>query len=235
MTNPAIDASDAGRTIAGPGRIAIDLGCGPKKAPGHVGLDIAPAPGVDHVVDFDRDPLPFADDTVSRVFSSHCFEHVADPLRLMREVSRIARHGAEVEIWVPYGFHNDAFLFEHRTFFNENHFRHLSELAPEFWRERLGAHWRVHEIVFAIDGTLLESLVARGEDLAFAVRHYQNVVVEMGVMATLDKRTVPATAVRPKRSYAVSRSPEGRRSLDDLPPPRMAQRARRVLAALTGR
>ncbi len=57
----------------------LDLGCGPKKRAGYVGVDALPAPGVDYVIDIETEPLPFPDGSVSHVFSSHCPEHLKDP------------------------------------------------------------------------------------------------------------------------------------------------------------
>lgn len=41
-------------------RVVIDLGCGARKGPGAIGLDIAPIPGVDLIADVMRG-LPLRD------------------------------------------------------------------------------------------------------------------------------------------------------------------------------
>ena len=46
----------------------IDIGCGASKKPGHTGIDKAAAPGVDLVVDFERERLPFDDGTVEAIY-----------------------------------------------------------------------------------------------------------------------------------------------------------------------
>jgi predicted SAM-dependent methyltransferase len=51
--------------------LRIDLGCGSCKKPGTLGVDIQSIPGVDHAVDLDKNPLPFEDNSVAYVHSSH--------------------------------------------------------------------------------------------------------------------------------------------------------------------
>jgi SAM-dependent methyltransferase len=192
----------------------IDVGCGDKKQPGAIGIDWVAGPGVDQVCDLNLSPLPFPADTVGRIFSSHCIEHLNDPVTLLREISRVGAHGARVELWHPYSGHHDAFLFDHRAFLNERNYVHMASEAPAFWKDKLGAWWRVEELVFAIPGDVLDELADAEVDPDFAVKYLANVVCELGVLATLDKRTVPpASAPPPRRVYAVSRKPEDRRPL----------------------
>jgi SAM-dependent methyltransferase len=193
--------------------LSIDIGCGAKKQPGSIGIDWIAGPDVDHVCDLNASPLPFADDSVARVFSSHCIEHLADPVKLLREISRVGAHGAAIELWHPYSGHHDAFLFDHRAFLNERNYVHLSSEAPAFWTAQLGAWWRVEQLVFAIPGDVLAELEDAAIDPDFAVKYLSNVVCELGVLATLDKREAPVASPPPNRFYAVSRNPADRHPL----------------------
>jgi hypothetical protein len=56
--------------------IKLDLGCGPHKKEGFVGIDIRKFDGVDHVFDMSRDPWPFADNSVEEAYSAHSLEHI---------------------------------------------------------------------------------------------------------------------------------------------------------------
>jgi hypothetical protein len=49
----------------------IDIGCGRKKLAGSIGLDCSPFSTADIVLDLNVDPLPFEDDTIDFVHSSH--------------------------------------------------------------------------------------------------------------------------------------------------------------------
>src|SRR5438045_2147683 len=111
----------------------LDLGCGPKKRAGYIGVDVTHYPGVDHIVDMNTQPLPFEDSSVSHVFSSHCLEHLREPMQFFREIARVAEEGAEVEIWTPYAFSNGAFMFSHLQFLTEDHYSHMCLLYPEVY------------------------------------------------------------------------------------------------------
>ncbi|MGE5597265.1 MAG: class I SAM-dependent methyltransferase [Hyphomicrobiales bacterium] len=82
-------------------RVVIDLGCGSRKKPGAIGLDIARIPGVDIVGDAMR-PLPFRDSSVDEVYASHLVEHVDDLMSFMGEVWRICKPGALVHFRFPH-------------------------------------------------------------------------------------------------------------------------------------
>src|SRR5688572_30052085 len=79
----------------------VDLGCGKRKQPGSIGLDIARITGsVDVVGDLTR--TPFRDSSVGRVFAWHVVEHLDDLPALMAEVWRICRPGALVYFRFPH-------------------------------------------------------------------------------------------------------------------------------------
>jgi ubiquinone/menaquinone biosynthesis C-methylase UbiE len=79
----------------------IDIGCGPAKRPGYLGLDLFPLLGVDIVRDVDRHGLPFSGGTITHVYASHVLEHFRDLVHLMNEIGRVCCPGAEVELIVP--------------------------------------------------------------------------------------------------------------------------------------
>ncbi len=83
------------------GRVAIDIGCGERKHPGSLGVDIAPLRSVNVVADF-RQGLPFRDSTVDGVYASHILEHFDDITDLMDEIWRVCRPGGRVYITVPH-------------------------------------------------------------------------------------------------------------------------------------
>lgn len=85
-----------------PGGRAIDLGCGTAKLEGCWGVDRAPVQGVDLVADLDHIPYPFRDDSFDYLRLRNVLEHVADVVKTMEEVHRIARPGALVEITTPH-------------------------------------------------------------------------------------------------------------------------------------
>ncbi len=88
--------------------IVIDIGCGPDKQSNTIGVDHHPYPGVDVVCDLDRTPWPLLDCSFDKVVASHIIEHVASIPDFMREIHRIARPGAMVEIATPHYSSDDS-------------------------------------------------------------------------------------------------------------------------------
>ena len=81
---------------------AIDLGCGPAKQPGTLGVDRYPYPGVDVVMDLNTLPWPLDDSRFEVVHASHIIEHVECIPDFMREIHRIGKHHAVVYIVTPH-------------------------------------------------------------------------------------------------------------------------------------
>lgn len=97
----------------------VDLGCGPNKISGAIGVDLRSARGVDLLCDIEH-PLPFKTSSVDVIWLRHVIEHVRDLIGLMEEVYRIGRHGALVEIVVPYYTSRGAFR-------DPTHVRYITE------------------------------------------------------------------------------------------------------------
>jgi SAM-dependent methyltransferase len=81
--------------------VVVDLGCGFRKKPGAIGLDIARLPQVDVLADVTR-TLPFRDSSVDEVVASHLIEHVDNVMELMAEIWRICKPGALVYFRFPH-------------------------------------------------------------------------------------------------------------------------------------
>jgi SAM-dependent methyltransferase len=113
----------------------LDLGGGRYPREGHVNVDVCP--GADVHCDLDAGPLPFPDESVEAVFSSHCLEHVADPRVLLWEIARVCKVGASVEIRVPHFLNPMALSPGHRHVLSVRQFRHWTDALDRFARE----HW----------------------------------------------------------------------------------------------
>ncbi|MCC6528308.1 MAG: methyltransferase domain-containing protein [Polyangiaceae bacterium] len=192
--------------------LSLDLGCGAKKRAGFVGVDQRSLPGVDHVVDFAAEALPFATGSVGQVFSSHCIEHLADPLRLLREVTRVCADGAALELWAPYSWHGDAHFWDHVSAWNERQFLHMGSWQHEHWAERMGARWCVQELVFSIAPAVVRDLRANGVHPSFALRYYRDVAHELGVLVEIKKTGEPRGRA-PRIGWATSREVADRQPL----------------------
>jgi ubiquinone/menaquinone biosynthesis C-methylase UbiE len=100
----------------------LDLGCGPNKAQGFVGVDVRAQEGVDVVTDL-SERWPFEDNSVEHVRACHVFEHLPDTLHTMDELYRVLKPGARAEIDVPSTNGMGAFQDPtHKSFWNVNTF-----------------------------------------------------------------------------------------------------------------
>jgi hypothetical protein len=80
---------------------SLHIGCGPSTKLGDVGIDVLPGPAVDVVHDLNVFPWPLADDAYDRILAIDVVEHLANVVRTMEEIHRVARPGARVRIQVP--------------------------------------------------------------------------------------------------------------------------------------
>ncbi len=77
----------------------LDLGCGSRKVPGTLGVDVRRAPDVDLLADVAR--LPFADGSIDGIVTRHTLEHVDDMLTVVEECWRVLRPGGLLKVVMP--------------------------------------------------------------------------------------------------------------------------------------
>lgn len=79
----------------------LDVGSGPERFGGEfINLDVYPFPEVDVVAD--ASALPFRDGAVDGVVSESLLEHVADPMRVAAEMSRVLKPGGILYASAPF-------------------------------------------------------------------------------------------------------------------------------------
>jgi hypothetical protein len=178
--------------------LKVDLGCGQNRREGFHGIDIVAGLYEDDytVCDLFREKWPFDDDSVSEAFSSHVVEHAIpvggwhDGLcHFMNELYRVLEPEGTATIIHPYCKSNRAFQ-------DPTHSRYIPE---ETWwyfnreaRENMGlGHYPItsdFEVV-NIGQTFVQELsgdrtdwgLRSNEAIAFAVRHYVNVIADLSV------------------------------------------------------
>lgn len=187
--------------------LKIDLGCGSCKKEGTIGLDIFAQPGVDYVLNLETEPLPFPDQSVDYVYSSHCLEHLTNPTKLFAEISRVCVDGAKLEIWTPYAWENSAFIIDHKLFFNEDHYLHMCVWFVDFWEKILNARWLLKEFTYIVEADILVELYQSKISLDKAIRYYKGVVKEFCVNIEV-KRGYKGETIQPKKFFAVQRFAE---------------------------
>jgi SAM-dependent methyltransferase len=106
----------------------LDVGCGIKKFPGSVGLDLNPRSNADVIADLDSFPYPFADHCFDEVRAIHVIEHVSDVMKTMEEFHRLSRKGGKVFIVTPHYTDFSSFCDPtHRWHLNSFSFRYFGE------------------------------------------------------------------------------------------------------------
>jgi SAM-dependent methyltransferase len=121
----------------------IDIGCGHWKEEGYFGLDIFNGPQVDCVIDFNRDKLPFADNSIIHAVSFHALEHIQNLSGVLNEIWRVLKPNAQFFVAVPY-FNSSINMtnYFHVHNFNEHSFRFFSgEETTNCLPERI---WKFH-------------------------------------------------------------------------------------------
>lgn len=90
----------------------INIGSGYKRYPDYINIDSDIKCNPDYVVNLELDKLPFENNTVTHIIAHHVLEHIGEGyFHLLKEIYRVSKHGAIVDIRVPHHnhevFHND--------------------------------------------------------------------------------------------------------------------------------
>ncbi len=187
--------------------LKIDIGCGTSKQEGFIGLDYMDLPGVDHVLDLTADPLPFADNSVSEVFSAHFLEHIHAPNHIFSEIGRVCKDGAKIEFLTPYAFSNEAFIYGHVTFLTEEPWMHFCCIHPDHHAAMLQGRWLLHNINYTLAQDTYREITQAGFSIAFAIKYFKSVVLEFGVTVEYQSN-LETPAISPKKTYSFSRQGE---------------------------
>lgn len=111
----------------------LDLGCGPNKKEGFVGVDTIAFPGVDHVFNLGKETWPFPEDSVEEIHASHFMEHLDSEERVhcVNEMYRVMKKGAKATIIVPHWASSRAY----------GDLTHKWPPVSEFWFYYLNKEW----------------------------------------------------------------------------------------------
>jgi SAM-dependent methyltransferase len=104
----------------------LDIGCGINKYPGSIGIDRNPRTRADVLVDLDRFPYPFRDNSFDSLRAIHVIEHVSDVIRAMEEFHRLAAPNGRLLIVTPHYTDFSSFCDPtHRWHLNSFSFRYF--------------------------------------------------------------------------------------------------------------
>lgn len=117
-------------------RVVIELGCGPNKVAGAIGVDQFESEHVDIVANIENG-LPFLpDNCVDELFSRHVLEHIENLELLIKEIHRVLKPGGIHRVIVPH-FSNPHFYsdYTHRRFFGLYTFDYFADETSKLKRK----------------------------------------------------------------------------------------------------
>jgi methyltransferase family protein len=80
----------------------LNLGCGKFKLSGYHNVDAWPEANPDQLIDLNRLPLPFPDNSFDEVRADHVLEHLHDVFGTMLDLHRVCSNGALIKVKVPH-------------------------------------------------------------------------------------------------------------------------------------
>lgn len=115
----------------------LNFGCGDDIKEGWDNVDIQKSKKLIKSFDFNKFPYPIKDNTYSYVYSSNVFEHLEEPKKVLKELWRICKKNAVIEIIVPHYTNKGAYdELAHEHYFSEKAFVNFVNGKCEIVRER---------------------------------------------------------------------------------------------------
>lgn len=153
--------------------LMLDIGCGPNKLEGHVGMDIVAQKGVDVVHDMTETPWPFPDATFTLLSASHVLEHITREdktfLKVMDEAWRVLKYDGQFRIATPYG--GSTMFWADPTHVNgivPQTFHYFDPLAPlGTYRVYKPKPWKIQALYWTPEGNVECLLIKRREDPSY--------------------------------------------------------------------
>ena len=102
----------------------LDVGCGPRKFPDSIGIDMNPNTAADVLCNLDAGALPFRDDSFDQVRAVHLIEHVENVISTIEEFHRVTRAGGTIYLVTPH-------YTDFSSFCDPTHRWHLNTFS--FW------------------------------------------------------------------------------------------------------
>lgn len=128
----------------------LNLGCGNKKYPNSVGVDISDRYKPDIVHDLNTFPYPFNSGEVELVIMDNVLEHLDRPIQVMDEIHRMLKPQGTIKVIVPYFRSRWAFIDPtHKTFYTVDSFAYYDPTHPfssQF--DYTNTRFNVNKIVF---------------------------------------------------------------------------------------
>jgi hypothetical protein len=139
------------------------------------------------------------------------------PNNVLSEIGRVCRDGARIEIWTPYAFSSEAFLYGHEAFLSDLPWLHFCVSHRDAHAAMLRGVWQLERVVYVVDPAVRAEIEALGMPLAAAIRYWQGVVREFGVEIRY-RTDAAAPVVHPEYLWSDQRHGGVRHRLADATP-----------------
>jgi len=106
----------------------LNLGCGIHKLKGWVNVDYNPEYKPDMVVDLNKIPLSWKDNTIDEINCFHIIEHLNDIRAFMKELYRIGKNGCVIHFRYPHFSDRSAYA-------DPTHKHYLSHASLQYFEE----------------------------------------------------------------------------------------------------
>lgn len=127
----------------------LHLGCGRVKHPQALGVDSEADSAADLIWDLDRTPWPLPADAFTKIYLINVLEHLEDVVRIMEEVHRVGRDGAEVIILAPFASSHHLWTDPtHRRGFTSRSFQYFTEAFARRHFAYTAARFRQLEVTY---------------------------------------------------------------------------------------
>ena len=183
----------------------LNLGCGDARIDGYLNVDKEARCQPDKIQDLEVFPWDFKDDSVDQIQLSHVLEHLGQTseiyLSIMKELYRICKAGAQIDIKVPHPRHDD-FITDptHVRPILPGQFYMYSKKQNKEWREQgfgntpladyLDIDFEVGDVTWVLDNKWLQRL-QDGEitsaELAEKAEHEFNIIKEVQIQLKVMK------------------------------------------------
>jgi predicted SAM-dependent methyltransferase len=153
--------------------LKLDIGCGPNKEQGFIGIDSKQYPGVDFVHDIETYPWPFPDNSFTLLSASHYIAHI-NPLntgfiRFMNECWRVLKPGGQFRIVTPYAgstaYWSDPANVNGTTAHTWHYFDPMQ--ATGLYKRHMPKPWKIDACYYQPDGNMEVLLTKRREDYSY--------------------------------------------------------------------
>lgn len=97
----------------------LNLGSSTEKIKDFINVDCRKLENVDIVCDLEQMPWQWQSDSVDEIYTSHCFEHLHDPISAINECHRILKPNGKLTIIVPNARGTGGFVPCHYSYFSK--------------------------------------------------------------------------------------------------------------------